>query len=68
MTESNGFLQEINENPSRWSSYWNKYPTCVPCRGVSDGPLSANGDLGMVIGGDYGALGIYLYYNYYFAI
>ncbi len=31
---------------------------CVPCRGVPDGPLAGNGDLGLVIGGNRGALGL----------
>ena len=34
---------------------WNATPACVPCRGVPDGPLTANGDLGVVLGGPPGS-------------
>ena len=30
---------------------WNATPGCVPCRGVPDGPLTGNGDLGLILGG-----------------
>ena len=33
-------------------------PRCVPCRGVPDGPLAGNGDLGITIGGNSGPLGL----------
>ena len=29
---------------------WDRYPINVPSRGVPDGPLAANGDLGVVVG------------------
>ena len=44
---------------ARWTFNWTTgdFPHCVPCRGVPDRPLAGNGDLGMVIGGNLGALG-----------
>ncbi|GAX82137.1 hypothetical protein CEUSTIGMA_g9565.t1 [Chlamydomonas eustigma] len=43
-----------------WTHHWNtgQYPRCVPCRNVPDGPLAGNGDLGVVIGGNTGSLGL----------
>ena len=35
---------------------WTSYPTNVPGRGVPDGPLAANGDLGVTIGGPPGSV------------
>jgi hypothetical protein len=29
---------------------WDRFPVNVPSRGVPDGPLAANGDLGVVVG------------------
>ena len=51
LTEEN--LGPENKSPSsRWVLNWTGglYPNCVPCRGVPDGPLTGNGDLGLVIG------------------
>ena len=36
-------------SPVRWAR--GDYPVAVPTRGVPDGPLAANGDFGVTVGG-----------------
>jgi len=38
----------------------NKFPTCVPCTNVPDGPIAGNGDIGVVLSGTNTSLGVYI--------
>jgi hypothetical protein len=48
-TSADGDHPVSRHSPVLWDN--GDYPVAVPTRGVPDGPLAANGDLGLVIGG-----------------